>query len=292
MKAERVRAARAPPGKSDLRGRLTLENAAQAAHRLRRPLASTWTRTTSCPRARSPRGSRRPAKPPPEAGKPAAEQPLPPMVREMEGTVKLAVERGRASGIDYRDLRTDVTLKQGRLQARTLEVGAFGRPLLRGGVRVPAARRRRALPGPGRGGGAGHRRGDRPLLAGHDDIVTGKLSGKLDLKGVSVEPEGGPAHPHRPLSGQRVRRAVPAGQPARAGGAGARDRLARGRPVAGAQERHRPRGPCCAIGGCATWPAPSSSPTGPMEITTPLKAQTPSGPLTLPGASASTARPT
>jgi hypothetical protein len=42
------------------------------------------------------------------------------------GRVRLDVARGRAAGIDYQDLRTDLSLEAGRAVAKTMEVGVFG----------------------------------------------------------------------------------------------------------------------------------------------------------------------
>jgi uncharacterized protein involved in outer membrane biogenesis len=208
-------------------------------------------------------------------------QPLPPMVREMEGTVALAVARGRAAGIDYRDLRTDVTLKNGRLQARTLEVGALGGRFSGAGSEFP-------LPGTSQAFVA---RGEVEGLdlaaaiaqfAGEADILTGKLSGKLDLNGLSVEPK----ELLRTLTGQlsgRVSGAqfLPASllEPV----VQALENVPRGAALLEAMRGASQRASLLRDRNLRELAGAVRFAEGALEIATPLKAQTPSGALSVQG---------
>jgi AsmA protein len=267
-------------GRSDLQGKLTLENA-------KTPRISFDGRSKYLdmddfvPRAKEePAGAKTEKKT--EKKTAAKPEPLPPVVREMKGTVKLAVERGRASGIDYRDLRTDVTLDKGKLQARTLEVGAFGGRFSGAGSELPLPGTAEAFLARGEVEGLdiaaviAHFAGDR-------EIFTGKLSGKLDLNGVSVEPKDVLATLTGLLSGKVTdAQFMPASllEPV----AQAIETAARGTPLSATlkaasdrasnllRDRHLKD-----LAGALKFA------DGAMAITTPLKAQTPSGPLSLAG---------
>ncbi len=265
-------------GKSDLTGRLSVENAVKP--RISFDGRSRYLDVDDfVPAAKPAPGAAEAKKSDAAAGKKAAE-PLPPIVRDLEGTVKLAVERGRASGIDYQNLRTDVTLEQGRLQARTLEVGAFGGRFSGAGSELPLPGA--AEPFVARGEVEGL---DVAAVIAHfsrdTGILTGKLSGKLDLNGVSLEPEQILRTLGGTLSG-RVADAqfLPANlvEPI----IQALETVAKGPALAalqGASERVtllRDRRLRDLAGGLRFA-------DGSMTITTPLKAQTPSGPLSLAG---------
>ncbi len=213
-----------------------------------------------------------------------ADEPLPPMVRDMEGTVKLAVERGRAAEIDYKDLHTDVTLKQGRLYARTLEVGALGGRFSGGGSEMPLLGDKDSFIARGEVQGLdvaaviAHLSGDR---AGN--VLTGRLSGKLDVSGGGTQPKTIVDTLTGLLSG-RLAEAQFLPSSLLAPVVEALDAAARSTPlgarVQGMTEkastllRDRRIGD---LGGALKFAS------GAMEITNPLKAQSPAGPLSLSG---------
>ena len=125
----------------------------------------------------------------PEAAGKGGEEP-PPMLRDLEGTVKMAVERGRAAEIDYSNLRTDVTLKQGRLVARTLEVGALGGRFSGAGSEMPVLGDKDSFIARGEVQGLDVAAVIAHLTGGKDGgILTGRLSGKLDVNGGGTEPK-------------------------------------------------------------------------------------------------------
>lgn len=61
----------------------------------------------------------------------------PSLLARAQGRAKLAVERGRAAGIDYQDLKADLSLADARLRAHALEVGAFGGKFSGAGSELP-----------------------------------------------------------------------------------------------------------------------------------------------------------
>jgi hypothetical protein len=86
----------------------------------------------------------------------APERETSPLLARAEGRAKVQVERGRASGIEYRDLRADLQLERGRVKAHALEVAAFG----------------------GRFSGAGS---ELPLLGGTEPFVLKGTLASMDL---------------------------------------------------------------------------------------------------------------
>jgi hypothetical protein len=267
-------------GKSDLNGRLNVEN-------LRRPRIAFEGQSKYLdvddfvPATKKTEAK---AKPAAKAGARPAEEPLPPMLRDLEGTVKLAVERGRAAEIDYRDLRTDVTLKQGRLVARTLEVGAMGGRFSGGGSEMPLLGDKDSFIARGEVQGLDVAAVIAHLTGGAGGgILAGRLSGKLDVNGAGTEPKTILQTLTGLLSGrlaeaqflpssllapvvealENASRAAPVGQALK----GLSDRAA-------ALVRDRRLGD---LGGALRFAG------GAAEITNPLKAQTPTGPLTLTG---------
>jgi AsmA protein len=72
---------------------------------------------------------------PARASRPASSQPS--MLSRAQGRAKLDVERGRAQGIDYQNLKADLTLEGGRLRAHALEVGVFGGKFSGAGSELP-----------------------------------------------------------------------------------------------------------------------------------------------------------
>jgi len=61
------------------------------------------------------------------------------LLARAEGRAKLAVDKGRAAGIDCQDLRADLTVAEGRLRAHALEVAAFGGKFSGAGSELPLA---------------------------------------------------------------------------------------------------------------------------------------------------------
>jgi hypothetical protein len=217
------------------------------------------------------------------AGK-AAEEPLPPMVRDMEGTVKLAVDRGRAAEIDYTNLKTDVTLKQGRLFARTLEVGALGGRFSGAGSEMPLLGDKDSFVARGEVQGL-----DVAAVIAHltrdraGGVLTGRLSGKLDVSGGGTEPKTIVDTLTGLLSG-RVAEAQFLPSSLLAPVVEALEAAARSTPFgqrfagltekAGTLLRDRRIGD---LGGALKFAG------GAMQITTPLKTQSPAGPLSIAG---------
>jgi uncharacterized protein involved in outer membrane biogenesis len=180
-------------GKSDLTGRLSLQNLSKP--RVAFDGQSKYLDVDDFVPAKKPGAAeaKTSAKAPAKTGKgggKAAEEPLPPMVRDMEGTVKLAVDRGRAADIDYSNLKTDVTLKQGRLYARTLEVGALGGRFSGAGSEMPLLGDKDSFIARGDVQGL-----DVAAVIEHiggekaGGVLTGRLSGKIDVAGGGTEPK-------------------------------------------------------------------------------------------------------
>jgi hypothetical protein len=61
----------------------------------------------------------------------------PSLLARAQGRVKLEVERGRAAGIDYQDLKADLSVADGRLRAHALQVAAFGGKFSGAGTELP-----------------------------------------------------------------------------------------------------------------------------------------------------------
>jgi uncharacterized protein involved in outer membrane biogenesis len=214
-------------------------------------------------------------------GKPA--EPLPPMVRDLEGTVDLAVERGRAGGIDYRDLRTQVTIKEGRLLARTLEMGAFGGRFSGAGSQFPLPGIEEPFQAKGQVEGLDLAQAIAHLAPRGSGILTGKLSGKLDLTGNAIDPKAILDTLTGLLSGRLAdAEFLPASllEPV----VQAIETAGRGTAVlAGFQKATAARTALLRDRRLRDLAGGLRFAEGALEIATPLKAQTPSGPLSLEG---------
>jgi hypothetical protein len=123
-----------------------------------------------------------------KAEKPAAPAEPPPLLKATTGTVKLAVDRGRAAEIDYSALKADLGLDKGRLQAKTLEVDTFGGHFSGAGTEMPLADPKAGF----------HARGDVSNLdiaavlgqfAPEKQFMTGRMFAKVDVTGASTLPE-------------------------------------------------------------------------------------------------------
>jgi AsmA protein len=115
-------------------------------------------------------------------------EPPPPILDKIDGTVKLVVDKGRAAEIDYNALKADLSVKNGRLSARALEVDTFGGHFSGAGTELPLA-------DPEAGFVA---RGDVSNLdigavlgrfAAERNFMTGRLFAKIDLKGAGTLPD-------------------------------------------------------------------------------------------------------
>ncbi len=102
------------------------------------------------------------------------------MLVKASGQVKLAIERGRVSQIDFQGLRADLGLRGGRLIARTLEVGAFGGRFSGSGSELPLAEEDGAVTLKGKVSGLDI---DAVIARFGDgrDLLRGKLSADIDL---------------------------------------------------------------------------------------------------------------
>jgi uncharacterized protein involved in outer membrane biogenesis len=274
-------------GRSDLDGRLELQNLKQpritfAGRSKYLDLDDFLPATDKATSARPDRRVKTESPAKTTTGAKTAAEPLPPMLRDLLGTLELSVERGRAAGIDYRDLRTDVSLKEGRLQARTLEVGALGGRFSGAGSELPILGGREAFVARGQVEGL-----DVAAVIGHfvgeSGILTGRLSGKIDLHGRGVEPKELLDSLSGDLSGELAEgQFLPASLLApvvdaleNASRAAAVSQTLRGiRERAVAVLRDRRLGD---VGGALRFAQ------GALQITRPLEASTPSGPLTLKG---------
>jgi AsmA protein len=124
-----------------------------------------------------------------EAAKPgaAAEEP-PPQLSALTGDVKLTVDAGRAAEIDYKALKADLGVKNGRLAARALEVDTLGGHFSGAGTEFPIADPKSGFVARGEVAGL-----DVATVlekfANKRNLINGKLYGKLDLSGPSTLPE-------------------------------------------------------------------------------------------------------
>jgi hypothetical protein len=213
--------------------------------------------------------------------KDAPPEPLPPQVQAMDGVIKLAVDRGRASDIDFQKLKTDLAVKNGRLTARTLEVDTFNGHFSGAGTELPLADPKAGF----------HAKGEVSNLdisavlgrfAAERNFMSGRLFSKIDLSGTGTLPEQLKASLEGKLSG-RVENAElkTAGLLSpivdtleKATGvpllskyvAGAKARVAK------LNDRHLDK-----LGGILHFA------NGAMELVKPMEANTPSGPLSLTG---------
>jgi hypothetical protein len=217
------------------------------------------------------------------AGK-GGEEP-PPMLRDLEGTVKLVVNRGRAAEIDYSNLRTDVTLKQGRLVARTLEVGALGGRFSGAGSELPLLGDQDSFIARGEVQGLDVAAVIAHLTGGKEvGILTGRLSGKLDVNGGGLEPKTILETLTGLLSG-RLAEAQFLPSSLLAPVVEALETAARSAPapVAQALKGVESRAALLKDRRIGDLAGALKFAGGAMEMTNPLKAQTPSGPLSVSG---------
>jgi hypothetical protein len=121
---------------------------------------------------------------PARASKPAAQ---PSMLVKVQGRARLQVERGRAQGIDYQDLKADLSLADGRLRAHALEVGVFGGKFSGAGSELPLAGEQQPFIARGRVASL-----DVAALlarfAPGTKVLGGALSADIDLSGRGTRP--------------------------------------------------------------------------------------------------------
>ena len=178
-------------GRSDLQGQLSLENlkAPKVNFEARSKFLDLDDFMPPSSKAKAAAADKKDAgKAPPDKAKKAQPEPLPPQLQAMDGVVKLVVDRGRAAEIDYKALKADLTVKNGRLAARTLEVDTFGGHFSGAGTELPLADPQANFVA----------RGEMTNLdisavldrfAAERNFMTGRLSGKLDLAGAGMDPE-------------------------------------------------------------------------------------------------------
>jgi hypothetical protein len=171
-------------GKSDLSGKLSLEN-------LDAPVVAFDGRSKYLdmddflpPGQKAARASG--DKPKARAG--GAKEPPPEMLQKLDGVAKLVVDRGRASQLDYSGLKADLAVKKGRLAARTLEVDALGGHFSGAGSEFPLIE----------DDGVVIARGEVKRMdvaqalatfADKRNLLAGKLSAKIDVTGRGTAPE-------------------------------------------------------------------------------------------------------
>jgi hypothetical protein len=269
-------------GKSDLAGKLSLEN-------LEAP------RVSFDGRAKYldvddflPASAKSTAKPAPEkrAGKTAgkandAEAEPPEMLKKLEGTAKLVVERGRAAELDYQNLRADLGVKNGRLTARTLEVDTLGGHFSGAGSEFPLVEKKDSFVA----------RGEVTSMdvaaalaqfADKRNLLAGKLSAKIDLTGGGTEVDLLKQTLTGKLSGRLAdAQFMPASLlgPVASTIADAAARLPIGKAVKGATDK------AAAVKDrrLGTLAGALRFASGAMETVKPLEAQTPSGPISVGG---------
>jgi uncharacterized protein involved in outer membrane biogenesis len=279
MKAE-VSDLKLASGKSDLGGRLTVQNLSKP--RIAFSGRSKYLDVDDFVPATKASAGKADARATASKGKPGAE-PLPPIVRDLEGTVDLAVERGRAADIDYRDLRTEVTLKQGRIVARTLEVGAFGGRFSGAGSQFPLPGIDETFSAKGQVEGLDIAQTIAHFAPRGSGILAGKLSGKLDFTGNAIDPKAIIDTLSGMLSGRLAdAEFLPASllEPV----VQAIETAAKGTPVmTGFQNTASARMNLMRDRRLRDLAGGLRFAEGALEIATPLKAQTPSGPLSVEG---------
>jgi AsmA protein len=107
-----------------------------------------------------------------------------PPLAGVQARARLAVDRGRAAGIEYQNLRGDLALTEGRLRASALEVTAFGGKFSGAGSEFP-------LSGEGSFVARGNVTGmDLAALLAHfapdSPVLSGTLSAELDVAGQGL----------------------------------------------------------------------------------------------------------
>ena len=268
-------------GKSDITGNLSLQN-------LDAPKVSFEGRSKYLdvddllpPSAKAAKGTKGTKEAPP-AGKTSGKQAQPPdMLSKLDGTAKMVVARGRASEIDYSNMRADLAVRGGRLTARALEVDALGGHFSGAGSEFPLVEKDETFVA----------RGEVQNLdiaaalarfADKRDLLAGKLSGKIDLTGNGTEPDLLKQTLAGKLSGRLAdAQFLPASLlgPVATTISEAAEKLPIGKMVRGAADKaaavkDRRLGD---LAGMLRFAG------GNAEIVKPLEAQTPSGPLSLGG---------
>jgi hypothetical protein len=215
-------------------------------------------------------------------GKPRDEAEQPPeMLRKVDGTVKLAVERGRAAEIDYRGLKADLAIKSGRLVARALDVDALGGHFSGTGSEFPLLDKDDPFVA----------RGQITRLdvaaalarfADKSDLLAGRLDAKIDVTGKGTDPDLLKKTLGGLLTGSLAdAQFLPVSllEPIATTIAQAADKLPKGEAVrslatkaAALKDRH-----LGTLGGALRFAG------GAMELVKPLEARTPSGPLSIAG---------
>jgi AsmA protein len=121
---------------------------------------------------------------PPRASKPATK---PSMLARVQGRARLQVDRGRAQGIDYQDLKADLSVAGGRLSAHALEVGVFGGKFSGAGSELPLAGEQQPFVAKGTVASM-----DVAALlarfAPGTKVLSGALSADIDLSGQGTRP--------------------------------------------------------------------------------------------------------
>ena len=111
----------------------------------------------------------------------------PSILARVQGRAKLDVARGRASGVEYQNLRADLTLAEGRLKAHTLEVGAFGGRFSGAGSELPLVGEQQPFVAKGTVAAM-----DVSALMARfspgTQVLRGLLSGDIDLSGRGTRP--------------------------------------------------------------------------------------------------------
>lgn len=135
----------------------------------------------------TPKSAAKPKEPGAPAGKKGQGVPPDSPLAKAKGHVRLTVARGRASGIDFQDLRADLELVAGRLVARTLEVGAFGGRFSGAGTSLPLVGEDQPFDLKGKLTDL-----DIDQVIAHfgdgRGLMRGRLSAEVDLNGKGTEP--------------------------------------------------------------------------------------------------------
>jgi len=119
------------------------------------------------------------------SGKPAPAEPS--VLSKAQGRARLEVEHGRAQGIDYQNLKADLSLGDGRLRAHALEVAAFGGKFSGAGSELPLVGEQQPFLLKGTVASM-----DVSALLGRfapsSKVLSGALSADIDLSGRGTRP--------------------------------------------------------------------------------------------------------